>query len=97
VTGNSPLTWVGVAGFEPAASSSRTSGAAGRFRVAAATSVCWRSCSLAIVRGRCCTFALYVVRVTPCLQIGLSSCAQGADLASGLSLIDRHVPLGDRG
>ena len=31
--------------------------------------------------------------VTPCLQIGLSSCAQGASLVSGLSASDRRVPL----
>jgi hypothetical protein len=50
---------VGVAGFEPAASSSRTSGTAGRLAVVPASSVCWRSCWLAAVRGRCCTSVLY--------------------------------------
>jgi hypothetical protein len=52
---------VGVAGFEPAASSSRTSGAAGRLAVDTASSVCWRSCLLATVRGRCCNSVLYLV------------------------------------
>ena len=50
---------VGVAGFEPAASSSRTSGASGRLAVIPANSVCWRLWWLAIVRGRCCTCLLY--------------------------------------
>ncbi len=59
---------VGVAGFEPAASSSRTSGASGQLTVVPASRVCWRSCWLAAVRGRCCTFALYLVRPTTCLQ-----------------------------
>jgi integrase-like protein len=35
-----PVIWVGVAGFEPAASSSRTSGTAGRLPVATARPVC---------------------------------------------------------
>jgi hypothetical protein len=43
------------------ASSSRTSGAAGRLVVVPASSVCWRSCLLATVRGRCCTPVLYCV------------------------------------
>jgi hypothetical protein len=54
-----PVTWVGVAGFEPAASSSRTSGAAGRLAVVPANSVCWWSCWLAVVGGGCCTLLLY--------------------------------------
>ena len=41
------------------ASSSRTSGAAGRLAVVPANSVCWWSCWLAVVRGRCCTLLLY--------------------------------------
>ncbi len=41
------------------ASSSRTKGAAGSLAVVPASSVCWRSCLLAAVRGRCCTFLLY--------------------------------------
>ncbi len=41
------------------ASSSRTSGAAGRLAVVPASSVCWRSCWLATVRGRCCILLLY--------------------------------------
>jgi hypothetical protein len=53
------VTWVGVAGFEPAASSSRTSGAAGRLVVVPARLVCGWSCWLATVRGRCCTLLLY--------------------------------------
>ncbi len=61
MTRKGPLTWVGVAGFEPAASSSRTRGAAGRLVVVPASSVCWRSCWLAAARGRCCTSALYCV------------------------------------
>jgi hypothetical protein len=31
--------------------------------------------------------------LTPCLQIGLSLYCQGADLANGLSVRDRGVPL----
>ena len=50
---------VGVAGFEPAASSSRTSGASGSLAVLSASSVCGRSSLLAAVRGRCCTSVLY--------------------------------------
>jgi len=38
------------------ASSSRTSGASGRLAVIPANSVCWRSCRLAIVGARCCTW-----------------------------------------
>jgi hypothetical protein len=41
------------------ASSSRTSGAAGRLAVVPANSMCWWSCWLAVVRGRCCTLPLY--------------------------------------
>jgi hypothetical protein len=40
-------------------SSSRTSGAPGRLAVVPASLVCWRSCWLATVRGRCCTSVLY--------------------------------------
>jgi hypothetical protein len=54
-----PVTWVGVAGFEPAASSSRTSGAAGRLVVVPASSVCHWSCPRADVRGHCCSSVLY--------------------------------------
>ena len=54
-----PSELVGVAGFEPAASSSRTSGTAGRLAVVPGISVCWRSCWLAAVRAvavlPCCT------------------------------------------
>ena len=57
--GNVSVELVGVAGFEPAASSSRTSGAVGRLVVVPASSVCWRSCGLAAIRGRCCTSVLY--------------------------------------
>ena len=42
-----------------AASSSRTSGAAGHLAVVPVSSVCWRSCWLAVVRARCCTSVLY--------------------------------------
>ena len=31
--------------------------------------------------------------LTPCLQIGLSTCGHAADLVSGLSVSDRNVPL----
>ena len=48
---------VGVAGFEPAASSSPTRGAAGRLTIIPASSGCWRSCWLAAVRARRCTFS----------------------------------------
>ena len=44
------------------------SGASGRLAVLARSSVCGRSCLLAAVRGCCCTSALYLVRLTPCLQ-----------------------------
>jgi hypothetical protein len=54
-----PVSWVGVVGFEPAASSSRSSGAAGRLAVVPASRVCRRSSLLAAVRGRCCTSVLY--------------------------------------
>jgi hypothetical protein len=49
-----PSNWtfsVGVALHEPAASSSRTSGAPGQLSVIPASPVCQRSCSLAVVRG----------------------------------------------
>jgi hypothetical protein len=67
MTRNSPLICVGVAGFEPAASSSRTSGAAGRSAVFPSDPVCQSSRSLVAVRGRCCTFTLYLMRLTSCL------------------------------
>jgi len=84
---------VGVAGFEPAASSSRTSGASGRSSVVAGSSVCRWPCSLAVVRGRCCTSALYLGRLTPCLQSDVSAYACGADLPRWLSMSSREVPL----
>src|SRR5262249_53768159 len=58
--GCKPCDLVGVAGFEPAASSSRTSGAAGRLSVVPANPVCQWSRQLMAVRGRCCTSALYL-------------------------------------
>jgi len=63
---------VGVAGFEPAASSSRTSGTAGRLSVVPASPVRQWSRLLVAVRGRCCTSALYLTRLTLRLQGGLS-------------------------
>jgi hypothetical protein len=55
--------------------------------------VCRWPCSLAAVRGRCCTFALYVVQLTPCLQSDVSARVSGSDLSNRLSVGDRHVPL----
>jgi hypothetical protein len=91
------VTWVGVAGFEPAASSSRTSGASGQLTVVPASWVCWRSWWLAAVRGRCCTSVLYLMRPSTCLQSDVSTRVSGSDLGNRLSLSDRDVPLGTEG
>ena len=70
------LTKVAVSSWLRTASSSRTRGAAGRLAVVPACSVCWRSCMLAIVRGCCCTSALYCV---PHQQLGQgAACVRGA-------------------
>jgi len=53
------VTWVGVAGFEPVASSSRTSGGAGRLAAVPAHGGCGRWLKLVAVGGRCCTRLLY--------------------------------------
>ena len=58
----------GVAAHPARASSSRTSGVAGRLSVVSASSVCQWSRSLVAVRGRCCTSALCLMRLTLCLQ-----------------------------
>jgi hypothetical protein len=91
--GCKPGDLVGVAGFEPAASSSRTSGASGRLSVIAGSSVCRWQCSLAAVRGRCCTSALYFVRQTHSLQSDVFGRAGSADLARQSSVSSRETPL----
>ena len=58
-----PVTWVGVAGFEPAASSSRTSGSTGSLPVIPAKRVCCQWWSLADVRAGCCTSELYRIQL----------------------------------
>jgi hypothetical protein len=79
--------------YRARASSSRTSGAPGRLSVIAGSSVCRWQCSLAAVRGRCCTSALYFVRQTPCLQIVVRTYGSGFDLRGGVLAVDRDVPL----
>jgi hypothetical protein len=62
--GSKPFGLVGVAGFEPAASSSRTSGTSGRLAVVRGLFGVL-AVGLAVVRGRCCTPSLYFQRADP--------------------------------
>ncbi len=60
VVGRMPFDLVGVAGFEPAASSSRTTGSSRGSAVVAAWIVSGGRFQCAAVRGCCCTSVLYV-------------------------------------
>src|SRR5215469_9960441 len=71
-------TLVGVAGFEPAASSSRTRCSAGRRDVVPVRTACCEQWSLAVVRGRCCTSLLYVAPTAARLM------AWGSPVVAGL-------------
>ena len=81
-----------------AAFSSRTSGAAGRLAVVPANAVCWRSCCLAVVSGRCCTL-LPVLRPVPSAKTpgavlaGRPSAFQAGHIPVGVALAGRYVLL----
>ena len=68
---------VGVAGFEPAASSSRTSSSAGTLATVPASGVCYCMCEPVAVRGRCCTSLLYSGRTEPSAGLGKQSRFRG--------------------
>jgi hypothetical protein len=90
MTRNEPLTWVGVAGFEPAASSSRSQLAMRTAR--AAVSLTWEATSADIRRGPSLTTAIVTHLVTrSCCTLGAAlTISLGMSVRGGHNLPDRR-------
>jgi len=69
------------------------SGAPGRLSAVAGSLVCRWPCSLAAVRGRCCTSALYFMRLIPCPTVAGLRAGRRKSPASPLVSCVLGIPL----